>query len=110
MEEENSKPRATEADIDHTDLVQAQKDKNRTAAIEKIIQDGRADAVERDAALSPPTPVKSREMVGSSGRSCSAHIRNSRVKALRNTGADRATPTSQGSDGSHRVDTCYDVF
>lgn len=41
-------------------------------------------------------------MVGST-IDCSAHIRNSRERALRNTGADRATPTSQGSDGSHRV-------
>lgn len=36
-EEENSKPRATEADFDNTDLVRAQKEKHHMAALEKII-------------------------------------------------------------------------
>lgn len=31
-----------------------------------------------------------------------------REGALRNTGADRATPTFQGSDGSYKVNTFYD--
>lgn len=103
-EEGKSKPRAIKADIDHTDIVQAQKDKYYIAGIEKTSQDGKAYAAFKDAALSPPTPVKQREMVGSAhadGCSCSAHRRNTRQRALRHTGADRATPTLQGSDGSN---------
>ena len=44
QEEEKSKPQATKAAIDRTDLVQAQKDKRQMDIIERKIQDGKADA------------------------------------------------------------------
>lgn len=44
-EKEKSKPQAIKTDIDHIDLVQAQKDKYDMPIIEQIIQEGEDDAI-----------------------------------------------------------------
>lgn len=57
-EEEKSKPQAIKADIDHTDLVQAQKDRYHMAIIEKIIPNKESRCSLKGCCIKPSHPCE----------------------------------------------------